>query len=97
ISFNSSLMREMRALAFVTKLLEEGTIRDAGDLRRIHVHLIGDEEVMTELGVSSKLNAEWEFLSYLRDVGRLRADAWLKNNFDKLGVESSIDVYEMSL
>ena len=97
ISFNSSLMREMRALAFVTKLLQEGAIPNAGRLRRIHVHLIGDEEVMTELGVSSKLNAEWEFLSYLRDVGRLRANAWLKNNFDKLGVESSIDVYEMSL
>lgn len=97
ISFNSSLMREMRALAFVTKLLEEGAIPNAGRLRKIHVHWIGDEEVMTELGVSSKLNAEWEFLSYLRDVGRLRANAWLKNNFDKLGVQSSIDVYKMSL
>ncbi len=95
ISFNSSLMREMRAVAFVTKLLEDGAICNAAGLRKIHVHLIGDEDLITKLGVSSKLNADWAFLSNLRDVGRMRTDAWLEANFDKLGVESSIDVDNM--
>jgi len=91
ISFNSSLMREMRAIAFVTKLIDEGQIKD-GVLKRMCVHAIDAEEFMSSLGVSSKLNPDWEFLTQLRDVGRNHADRWLTENFDKLGNKSSIDI-----
>ena len=33
--------------------------------------------VLTELGASSKLNAEWPFFTYLRDEGRKSAQAFL--------------------
>ena len=42
---------------------------------------------MTKLGVASKLNADWGFLTHLRDIGRDCADAWLKTNFDRIGLE----------
>ncbi len=91
ISFNSSLMREMRAISFVTKLVEDGKLRE-GDAKHMMLHAIEADDVMRGLGVASKLNADWEFLMHLRDIGRERAEAWLEASFDKLGVESSVDI-----
>ncbi len=90
ISFNSSLMREMRAISFVTKLIDSGQI--TSDMKRMLIHSIAANDVMTELGHTSKLNADWEFLVNLRETGRAHADAWLKENFDRLGRESTVDI-----
>ena len=92
ISFNSSLMREMRAIAFVTRLIDEGRVKD-GALKRVLIHAIEADEFMRELSVSSRLNPDWEFLTHLHDVGRETADRWLAENFDALNVESSVDVH----
>lgn len=91
ISFNSSLMREMRAISFVTKLIDSGELKSEG-MKRMLIHSISANEVMNELGHTSKLNADWEFLVTLRDTGRAHADAWLKENFAKLGRESTVDI-----
>jgi NTE family protein len=91
ISFNSSLMREMRAISFVTKLIEDGKLKE-GDAKHMMLHAIEADDVMRGLGVASKLNADWEFLMHLRDIGRERAEAWLQKNFDKIGIESSVDI-----
>ena len=91
ISFNSSLMREMRAIAFVTQLIDDGQIKDKS-LKRMLIHAIDAEEFMRELGVSSKLNPDWEFLTHLRDVGRESAGRWLTESFDKVNFESSVDI-----
>lgn len=96
ISFNSSLMREMRAVAFVTKLIDEGQICGGG-LKRMNVHAIAAEDFMRGLSVSSKMNPDWEFLTHLRDVGRAHAEAWLAESFGKIGIESSIDIRETYL
>ena len=96
ISFNSSLMREMRAIAFVTKMIDDGVIED-GRMKRMLIHAIEGQDFMRELGVSSKLNADWEFLTHLRDVGRERAETWLAQNFDAINRRNSIDVGEMYL
>jgi NTE family protein len=96
VSFNSSLMREMRAVAFVTKMIDEGQIKD-GTLKRMLIHAIEAEKFMSDLGVSSKLNLDWEFLMHLRDVGREHAERWLVDCFDKLNVESSIDIRQKYL
>jgi NTE family protein len=91
ISFNSSLMREMRAISFVSRLIDEERIRD-GSLRRMRIHGLAADDVMSRLGVASKLNADWEFLTNLRDTGRERAEEWLAAHFDSIGIESTIDL-----
>jgi NTE family protein len=96
ITFNSSLMREMRAIEFVTRLIEEGKV-SGNELRHVLIHGISAEEEMNRLGVASKLNADWDFLTYLRDTGRAHADVWLADNFDRLGKESTIDIREKYL
>ncbi|HTZ81421.1 MAG TPA: patatin-like phospholipase family protein [Stellaceae bacterium] len=96
ISFNSSLMREMRAISFVTRLIEEGRVNGDG-LRHLLIHSISAEEEMGRLGVASKLNGDWEFLTHLHDIGREHADRWLTENFDRLGVESTVDIRQQYL
>ncbi|HZA02543.1 MAG TPA: patatin-like phospholipase family protein [Hyphomicrobiaceae bacterium] len=91
ISFNSSLMREMRAIAFVTRLIDNGAL-DGKTYRRMLIHSICSDDVMIGLGVASKLNPDWDFLCHLRDVGRRTAGEWLEANWGKVGSESSIDI-----
>ena len=91
ISFNSSLMREMRAIAFVTKLIDDKSVAD-GTLKRMLIHAIDADDVMRGLRVNSKLNTDWTFLTYLHKIGRERADLWLGSHFDMLGIESTVDV-----
>ena len=88
LSFNSSLMREMRAIHFVTKLIDGG-FDDGGRLKRLHLHTIDAEDKLNKLGVSSKLNADWEFLTWLRDLGRERAETFLHDHYDKINRVSS--------
>jgi NTE family protein len=83
-------MREMRAIAFVTRLIDEGNVKE-GSMKRMLVHSIAAEDFMQKLGVNSKMNADWEFLTHLRDAGRDRAAAWLAANFQHLAKQSSTD------
>ncbi|MFP3559882.1 patatin-like phospholipase family protein, partial [Paraburkholderia sp. SIMBA_049] len=91
ISFNSSLMREMRAIAFVTDLIRDGTVK-RGDMKEMLIHSIRADNALSALSVSSKYNADWGFLSELRDHGRREADAWLAHHYGNIGQRSSIDI-----
>src|SRR5271170_5069342 len=76
ISFNSSLMREMRAVAFVTRLVTQKRVVDGG-LKQLLIHSISDDGFMSALAPTSKFNADWDFLIFLRDRGRKCAADWL--------------------
>ena len=91
VSFNSSLMREMRAIAFVTDLIQRGKVgRD--EMKEMLIHSIRSDDAMSALSVSSKYNADWDFLCALRDSGRREADMWLVKNYRNIGQCSSIDI-----
>jgi NTE family protein len=89
ITFNASLIKELRAISLLRQLIEaEGLEQER--YRDMRLHRIGGEG-LEHLSVSSKLNAEWEFLCHLRDLGRAAADRWLAENFDALCVRSTFD------
>lgn len=96
ISFNSSLMREMRAIEFVTRLIDDGAL-DGGTYKRMLVHSIRDDAAMAELGVATKLNPDWDFLVRLRDNGRQRAAEWLDENYENIGTRSSVELQDVFL
>jgi NTE family protein len=96
ISFNSSLMREMRAVSFVTRLIDEKRVID-NSLRRMLIHSISADEQMTQLSAASKMNADWSFLTRLRDIGRESAESWISDNFVQIGRESTADVQNQYL
>jgi NTE family protein len=89
ISFNVSLIREMRTIAYVMRLAETNHLPDVA---RRYVHLIEAEDLIRELDWSSRLNGDWGFLTHLHALGRRRADKWLAANFDCVGVKSTVDL-----
>jgi NTE family protein len=94
ISFNSSLMREMRAIAFVSKLIDDDWLKPEmkDKLSRVHVHAIRSDDVMSAFSVASKFNTDWDFLTHLRDLGREAAALWLDTHFNDINTRSSVDV-----
>jgi NTE family protein len=92
ISFNSSLFRELRAIAFVTKLIDDDKVTD-GSLKRTLIHAIEADDVIEKLAPTSKLNADWQFLMHLRKIGGERADRWLDAHLDMVGIESTVDLH----
>lgn len=91
ISFNSSLMREMRAIAFVTRLIDQKKLK-ASDMKQMLIHSIRDDEAMTAHSIASKLNPDWRFLRTLKDSGGAVTARWLRTHFDDIGVRSSVDL-----
>jgi NTE family protein len=94
ITFNSSLIKELRAVYFVQKLIDQGWIKDEfkDHLKYVLIHSIRADNALSDLSVASKFANDWSFLTMLRDRGRACATQWLANHFDDLGVRSSVDL-----
>jgi NTE family protein len=91
LSFNISLMREMRAIKFVSDLIDRGELDKAKHLR-VFIHTIDAETELSTFSVSSKINSDMGWLRHLFDIGRSKADAFLSAHFDDIGTRSSTDV-----
>ncbi len=89
ITFNGALLKDMEHLEFVNAALRKGDLKGR-DYREIHLHRVDGSKDFAALSASSKLNAEWDFLTYLRDLGRADASAWLERNYDSLGTRSTM-------
>ncbi|WP_368416533.1 patatin-like phospholipase family protein [Falsiroseomonas sp.] len=91
LAFNSSLMREMRTIRFMTDLIDRGDL-DGSRYLRLFIHTIDAETTLGALDASSKLNADPAFLKELFDLGTERAGAFLRDHWDAVGQRSSTDV-----
>jgi len=94
ISFNSSLLRELRAIEFVKKLLRKGVI-SPGTMRDVRVHSIMDDDLMTQLGVATKLTVDAAFLRTLHEAGRAQMEAFLKKHWTDLGENETVNLRAM--
>lgn len=94
ITFNASLMAELRAVAFVKRLLEDDLLKDAekARLRNVHIHAIRADDALATYTAASKSDTRWHFLTGLRDAGRETAREWLENSHSHVGKRSSVDV-----
>jgi len=94
ISFNSSLLQELRAIAFVKKLVQNNMITDhfKNDFKDVLVHSIRSDKILAEFSVASKFDADWQFLTKLRDKGRDAMEAWLNDNFENVGIRDTVDL-----
>jgi NTE family protein len=94
ITFNASLLKELRAIAFVQKLLRDDMIKP--EFRRmykdIRLHAIRAEESMKDLSVASKFDTSWAFLTHLRDIGRDMARDWLDGHYDAVGHRATVNI-----
>lgn len=96
ITFNASLIGELRAIGFVQKLLDENMLVDdkRGDYKSLYLHLIRGGAAICEYGLETKSDTRWPFLLDLRERGRVLASNWLANCAHKVGTVSSVDIRE---
>lgn len=94
ITFNASLLRELRAVAFVQKLLREDMLkaRYQKQYTDILLHAIRADDVLAHLSVASKFDTDMNFLNYLKDLGRKAAQDWLAAHYRHLGVRGTVDI-----
>jgi NTE family protein len=90
ITFNASLIKEVKAIAILKDLIKVANLEDQR-FQDALFHRINADEELKPLGVSSKLNTEWEFLQHLHDVGYRTTSTWLDQNYDDLGKRSTLD------
>jgi NTE family protein len=90
ISFNAPLMKELRMIALLRQAADPGH-GEGARWARMRTHCIMSDR-LTEFGASSKLNAEWEFLVLLKEVGRNSADEFLASHGADVGHKSSADL-----
>ncbi len=90
VSFNAVLLKELRMIAVLRQVADPGDTEGA-QWAGMRIHRIASN-MLTELGASSKLNAEWEFFSLLHDEGRRSAQAFLDTHASNLGRRSTLDI-----
>ncbi len=91
VTFNASLMREFRNIAFVTRLIDEGRLEGTRH-KKILTHRIDGGAVLMAYGSSSRMSADVAFFEELFGKGRAAAEAWIAENFDALGHHATLDV-----
>ena len=94
ITFNSSLIKELRSIQLLHQLIDAEGL-ELERYRAMRLHLIHAEHEIEQLSASSKLNAEWSFLTRLRDQGYRWASDWLDKHFDDIGERSTFDLDEL--
>jgi NTE family protein len=95
ITFNSSLLAELRAIEFVNRLIDQGRVpRGTGknEYRRINVHRIVLEGLGERFASATKLRNDYESFQLLRKLGQRAARRFLDAHYESIGVESSIDL-----
>jgi NTE family protein len=92
ITFNSNLLRELRAVAFVKQLIKEGKLSPK-EYKNVHMHRIDGSGVLDDFGASSQRKAEWDFFLELRDAGRRTAQSWLLANYEAIGDHGTFDLH----
>jgi NTE family protein len=91
ISFNASLLGELRAINFVRRLIAEGRM-ERGRMKDVRVHMIADDGLMNALSATTKVAPSPQLLAKLKAAGRVAADMFLADCGDKIGHEPSVNL-----
>jgi NTE family protein len=101
ITFNASLVKELRTIALIRRLLDlEGPAPPGRraplfeQIAALRIHRIDAQAELSRLGAGSKLDAAWPVVSRLHRIGREAADEWLDRNVAHLGRRSTMRLDE---
>ncbi|RAN38326.1 patatin-like phospholipase family protein [Hyphomonas pacifica] len=97
ISFNASLIGELRAIAFVQHLIDDGMLKESimKKYRRLNIHVIRGGQDLLDFSLRTKYDTSWTFLTQLCDLGRAAADQWIREGSHHVGQKTSnVDLRE---
>lgn len=96
ISFNSTLLGELRAIDTIDRLVAAGHL-PPDRYKRMRIHAVEDDEIMRELSAATKLTPDSRMLDRLFSSGRAAMEAWLDAHQASIGVESSVSIRDAYL
>ncbi len=91
ISFNATLIAELRAIDFVKRLLAMGKL-DPTHYKDVLLHRIDGGEVLEQLGAATKLSTDAQLIHALHELGQSHASQWLAQHAADLGVRSGVNI-----
>ncbi len=91
LTFNASLLAQMRAIDFVNRMLERKRL-DTDRYRPVLLHRIDGGEALEAYPSSSKSSADGVLIEQLHQLGRECAKRWLKKHFDAIGEKTTVDI-----
>lgn len=91
ISFNASLIGELRSIAFVQRLIDDGMLKHSmmRKYRRLNIHAVRGGQDLLEYSLRTKYDTSWRFLTELREKGRAAAGTWLAECIGNIGTNTS--------
>jgi NTE family protein len=96
ITFNAGLVAEMRAIAFVQKLVRARKV-DPTRYKDLRLHRVADEAGLAPFNASSKLNTDPRLLHVLFGLGRAAGERWLAEHAEAVGVRGTVDIERVFL
>ncbi|MBS0406758.1 MAG: patatin-like phospholipase family protein [Proteobacteria bacterium] len=90
LTFNASLIAQMRTIAMVNELIDSGVAPEG--LRRIRMHRIGGDGALDELAPASKTTPEPQTVERLFELGRQAANRWLKKHLASVGEKGTVNI-----
>ncbi len=94
ISFNSAMLRELRAINFVKRLIADGQLT-RGTMKDVLVHMVADDALMNSLSVTSKVTPTPYLLHTLKEAGRAACARFLSAHRGDLGERATVDLAAM--
>jgi NTE family protein len=91
LSFNTSLMHEIKLIEFKQRLINEGITLN-GALKHCYLHNISADKELGHLNLSSKLNTSWDFMMYLKDLGYKACETWIEENYEHIGKKNTLSL-----
>lgn len=92
ITFNASLLSELRAIGLVSRATRGGILRWTNGSRPVRLHRIAADRELRKLSSSSRFTVDWQFFQHLRDIGRKAADTFVKRDLGDVGRRSTLDL-----
>jgi NTE family protein len=95
ITFNASLLAELRVIDFVNRLIDEGRLprgMRSDQFRRLRLHSIAMADPGEAFAARSTLKRDYEYFETLHKLGQRATRRFLDAHFDDIGRRSTIDM-----
>lgn len=91
LTFNASLLTQMRTIASINSLLERGALRGSG-LKTVRMHRVDGGEAIRAFPGSTKTSTDAAMIEALFRIGQQAATHWLQRHYEALGHHSTVDI-----
>ncbi|MEJ5991967.1 patatin-like phospholipase family protein [Ramlibacter sp. PS3R-8] len=91
LTFNASLLTQMRMIDFVNRLVEEGSVSHAR-CKSVRVHRVDGGAALESFPTSSRASADGAMITRLFEAGRVSGRGWMQQHFEAVGRHSTVDI-----